>query len=154
MTRPFFTGWRSVFGLDAPLWAALLPAAAFVAATLQLAVSAVDPDYWWHLATGRWMLAHGRVPFTDPFSYTHGGQTWYAHEWLSELVLGLADRIAGYSGGIVLTGLIVAGGAWALGRAARYYGSTALGALVLVCGSGFFILGNLAVRPQVWGWAL
>ncbi|MHB8575878.1 MAG: hypothetical protein ACYDCQ_11180 [Dehalococcoidia bacterium] len=154
MTSRLRSAWPRVLAADAPLWVALLPAVAFVAAALQLALAAVDPDYWWHLATGRWMLDHGRVPFTDPFSYTHGGQTWYAHEWLSELALGIVDRIAGYSGGIVLTALIVAGGAWALGRAARYYGSTAFGALVLVCGSAFFVLGNLAVRPQVWGWAL
>src|SRR5260221_160288 len=84
------------------------------------------------IATGRWMLGHGRVPFSDPFSYTHGGQTWYAHEWLSELVLGIVDRVAGYVGGIILTALLVAVGAWLLARAARYYGSTALGALLLI----------------------
>src|SRR5438552_3373985 len=57
----------------------------------------IDPDYWWHLATGRWMLEHGRIPFHDPFSYTHAGQTWYAHEWLAELGFAVADRVAGYA---------------------------------------------------------
>ena len=95
-------------GGNASLWTALLPAVAFVAAALQLALSPVDPDYWWHLSTGRWMLDHGRVPFTDPFSFTHGGQNWYAHEWLSELVIGVVDKIAGYAGEIVLTAAIVA----------------------------------------------
>lgn len=145
---------RSVLGGNAPLWAALTPIVAFAATALQLALSPVDPDYWWHLATGRWMIAHGRVPFTDPFSATHGGQNWYAHEWLSELVLRLADLIGGYTAGILLTAAIVAAGAWLLARAARYYGVGAREALLLVAGSGFFILGNVAVRPQVWGWAL
>jgi hypothetical protein len=145
---------RGVFGGNAPLWAALTPIVVFAAAALQLALSPVDPDYWWHLATGRWMLDHGRVPFSDPFSATHGGQTWYAHEWLSELVLRIADLIGGYTAGILLTAAIVAAGAWLLARAARYYGLGAREALLLVAGSGFFILGNLAVRPQVWGWAL
>ncbi len=27
-----------------------------------------DPDLWWHLATGRWILDERRIPFTDPFS--------------------------------------------------------------------------------------
>jgi len=143
-----------LFGSRAPLWTAAVPAVAFVAAALQLALSAVDPDYWWHLATGRWMLTHGRIPTTDPFSFTHGGQNWYAHEWLSELALALADKIAGYAGGILLTAAIVAAGAWLLGRAARYYGATPLAAFLLVCGGSFFILPNIAVRPQVFGWAL
>ncbi len=143
-----------VLGGNASLWTALLPAVAFVAAALQLALSPVDPDYWWHLSTGRWMLDHGRVPFTDPFSFTHGGQNWYAHEWLSELVIGVVDKIAGYAGEIVLTAAIVAAGAWLLGRAARYYGSSGRTALLLIAGSGLFVLGSLAVRPQVWGWAL
>ncbi|HLZ71258.1 MAG TPA: hypothetical protein VKV26_15255 [Dehalococcoidia bacterium] len=143
-----------IFGSSAPLWTAALPAVAFVAATLQLALSAVDPDYWWHLTTGRWILDHSRIPTTDPFSFTHAGQNWYAHEWLSELALALADKIAGYSGGILLTAVIVAAGAWLLGRAARYYGATSLEAFLLVCGGSFFILPNIAVRPQVFGWAL
>lgn len=141
-------------GSRAPLWIAAVPAVAFVAAALQLGLSGVDPDYWWHLTTGRWMLAHGHVPTTDPFSFTHGGQNWYAHEWLSELVLALADKIAGYAGGIVLTAAIVAAGGWLLARAARYYGATPLEAFLLLCGGSFFILPNIAVRPQVFGWAL
>jgi hypothetical protein len=145
---------RAIFDGNAPLWAALLPPVVFVAAALQLAVSGVDPDYWWHITTGRWMLDQGRVPFADPFSYTHGGQNWYAHEWLSELLFAIVDRVAGYAGEILVTAAIVAAGGWLLARAARYYGAGAREALVLVVGSGFFILGNLAVRPQVWGWAL
>jgi hypothetical protein len=146
-------GWRTL-GPDAPLWALLLPPVAFAAAALQMALSPVDPDYWWHLTTGRWMLDHQRVPFTDPFSVSHGGQTWYAHEWLTELFFALADKIGGYALNIVLTALVVAAGAWFLGRACRLYGSGTLLALLLVIGGSFFILGFVAVRPQVWGWAL
>jgi len=27
-------------------------------------------DQWWHLLTGRYVLEHGSVPETDPFSFT------------------------------------------------------------------------------------
>ena len=27
-----------------------------------------DPDIWWHLRTGQWVVEHGTVPQTDPFS--------------------------------------------------------------------------------------
>jgi hypothetical protein len=146
-------GWR-VLGPDATLWALLLAPVAFAAAVLQMALSPVDPDYWWHLATGRWMLDHHRIPFTDPFSVSHGGQTWYAHEWLSELIFAVSDKIGGFRFNIVLTALAVAAGAWFLGRACRLYGSGSLLALLLVVGGSFFIINFLAVRPQVLGWAL
>ena len=29
-----------------------------------------DGDTSWHLAVGRWILANGRIPAADPFSFT------------------------------------------------------------------------------------
>src|SRR5690349_2160797 len=58
----------------------------------------VDGDTSSHLAAGSWMLDHGRVPHLDPFSFTHGGQPWVPHEWLSEVVMTLVYRAAGWTG--------------------------------------------------------
>jgi hypothetical protein len=41
-----------------------------------------DGDTGWHIRTGQWILANGRVPDKDIFSYTKAGETWYAWEWL------------------------------------------------------------------------
>src|SRR5438105_533820 len=30
-----------------------------------------DPDLWWHLRVGEWVIENGRVPANDPFS-AHG----------------------------------------------------------------------------------
>jgi len=46
-----------------------------------------DPDVWWHLAAGRWMVEHRQVPRTDPFSYSAAGAPWIAHEWATEVLL-------------------------------------------------------------------
>jgi hypothetical protein len=78
-----------------------------------------DADTFWHIAAGRWMIAHVAVPATDPFSFTHAGQPWMAHEWLSEVVMAAAWFAAGWSGVMLLTGLAVAAlallmGAWLL----------------------------------------
>jgi hypothetical protein len=35
-----------------------------------------DPDTFWQLATGRWVVEHHRVFSTDVFSYTAQGQPW------------------------------------------------------------------------------
>ena len=52
-------------------------------ATLQL----TDPDYFWHLKTGEYIVTQGTLPNGDMFSYTHPGQPWVLHEWLFEVVL-------------------------------------------------------------------
>ncbi len=67
-----------------------------------------DGDTNWHVATGRWILAHRAVPLADPFSFTAFGRPWVAHEWLSEALMALAYRAAGWSGVVVLTGAAAA----------------------------------------------
>jgi len=54
-----------------------------------------DGDPYWHIAAGRWILEHGYVPTTDPFSYTFEGRPWVAHEWLSEVLMALAYDAGG-----------------------------------------------------------
>lgn len=49
--------------------------------------TATDPDLWWHLRTGQWIVETGHVPHFDPFSFTRGGSPWVSHEWLSEVIL-------------------------------------------------------------------
>jgi hypothetical protein len=64
-----------------------------------------DGDTFWHLAAGRWMIAHGQVPAVDPFSYTFAGQPWVAQEWLSEVLMAGAWQAAGWAGVMLLIGL-------------------------------------------------
>jgi len=44
-------------------------------------------DTWWHLATGRWIVAHHAVPHTDPFSFATTGKPWVAHEYLTDVLM-------------------------------------------------------------------
>src|SRR5207248_2420856 len=57
-----------------------------------------DGDVSWQVAAGRWILQHGRIPATDPFSYTVFGHRWVAMEWLAQIVYGGAFAIDGYAG--------------------------------------------------------
>jgi hypothetical protein len=61
-----------------------------------------DGDTGWHLAAGAWIVEHGRVPTTDPFSFTAAGRAWVTHEWLAEAVMYAAYRAGGWSGLILL----------------------------------------------------
>src|SRR5258706_13369069 len=42
----------------------------------------IDPDIWWHLRTGKWILEHFAVPVTDPFSTYGIDKPWVAYSWL------------------------------------------------------------------------
>jgi len=45
-----------------------------------------DCDAGWHIRTGEWILANHRAPVRDLFSFSKPGQTWYAWEWLADVV--------------------------------------------------------------------
>ena len=89
------------------------------AAILLVAVAAfservfIDGDTNWHVAAGRWILAHRTVPTTDPFSFTWAGKPWIAHEWGSEVLMALAYLAAGWAGVVLLIG-VCAGLAYAM----------------------------------------
>jgi hypothetical protein len=44
-----------------------------------------DPDVWWHLRVGQWVVEHRAVPDHDPFAA--GDKPWVAYSWLYELLL-------------------------------------------------------------------
>jgi hypothetical protein len=54
-----------------------------------------DPGVARHLRTGEFILATGRVPRTDPLSFTHGGEPWVDYEWAFETTVGELERVGG-----------------------------------------------------------
>lgn len=67
-----------------------------------------DADTYWHLAAGRWILEHGTIPVSDPFSHSMRGVPWTAHEWLSEVIFAAAYMTGGWTGLIALAALAFA----------------------------------------------
>lgn len=67
-----------------------------------------DGDTFWHLATGQWILQHGAIPHTDPFSHTFPGAAWTSHEWLSAVFLYLAFQAGNWIGVAILTAAMFA----------------------------------------------
>ncbi len=66
-----------------------------------------DADAGTHIATGRWILEHRRIPGTDPFSGTHAGAPWFAHEWLADVASAMAYRVAGCAGLLAASALAI-----------------------------------------------
>ncbi|MBI2015261.1 MAG: hypothetical protein HYS77_06960 [Candidatus Rokubacteria bacterium] len=103
----------------APLSASAFPLAV-AAATFTLAVGlpAGDPDMWWHLASGRWMVEHGVGMRVDVFSSTATGEPYALGQWLGEVVLYEAYALAGWTGVAVLRASLIALAAFAVTRLA------------------------------------
>lgn len=59
-----------------------------------------------HLAIGDWIIEHGSVPATDPFSANGHGGPWIAHEWLAALLFAFVFKIGGPHGLVALTVLL------------------------------------------------
>ncbi len=72
--------------------------------------NALDPDLWWHLRTGQWIVETGHVPHSDPFSFTHAGHAWVSHEWLSEVVFYELWKHGGAAALIVFSAIITTAG--------------------------------------------
>ena len=72
-----------------------------------------DPDFWWHLKTGQYIVTEHRLPVPDPFAFTTASATPASpgeaatrhfnltHEWLAQVIWYLIYRAGGF-GAVVL----------------------------------------------------
>ena len=97
---------------------ALPLAVAAAAFTLAVGLSPSDPDMWWHLASGRWMVEHREGIRVDVFSSTATGEPYALGEWLGQVVLYEAYAAAGWLGVALLRGGLVALAAFGVTRLA------------------------------------
>jgi hypothetical protein len=79
-----------------------------------------DPDTYWQIKIGQWILDTGSLPRTDAFSFTMSGQPWISTQWLAQVCYAAAFLLAGWAGPVVLTAASIAAAfailAWFLGR--------------------------------------
>ncbi|MGA2112377.1 MAG: hypothetical protein ABSG98_09570 [Anaerolineales bacterium] len=59
----------------------------FVAIFAMASRVSIDPDTWWHLRAGQWIVQHGAILREDVFSYTRAGAAWHYPGWLAEVLL-------------------------------------------------------------------
>lgn len=80
----------------------------FAVALFTMAVrETLDPDMWWHLRAGEYIVQNG-IPRQDVFSFTVPEHEWITHEWLSEVIMWGVYRAAGLPGLIVFFAAITA----------------------------------------------
>ena len=64
-----------------------------------------DPDTFWHIRTGQWILDHWQFPTVDVFSYTAAGKPWISTEWLSEVIFAVAFKLGGWRAVVGMTAI-------------------------------------------------
>lgn len=112
-----------------------------------------DGDVSWHVANGRWILAHGQVPRTDHFSFTLPGRRWVSFEWLSDVLYGAAYSFANYAGLAALVSLALSGlYLTVLLHLRRVVGNGALLATALLL--SFVLIPFLSARPHLLVWPI
>ncbi len=119
-----------------------------------IATPLADPDLWWHVVVGKWILAHHELPTVDHWNMFAVGRPWRAYSWSNEIIYALFDNWRGVQGllaaQIGLAILLSMALMWSFGRIARdYFWGGLLG---IVSTAAMF--SHFSLRPQVVTWIL
>jgi hypothetical protein len=111
-----------------------------------------DSDAGWHIRTGEAILATGSLPRTDPYSFTRGGQPWFAWEWLADAGVGGIHRAFGLRGVAVFYAAAISAGVWLWFRLHWALG----GNFLIACAMAPLLLSTCNIhwlaRPHVLSW--
>jgi hypothetical protein len=123
---------------------------------LIIGYKSLDPDFGWHLTTGRLILEKG-IPKTDPFSYTMPSFPFVDHEWLTNTLLAKAYPLIGYFGLAIIVSVIaslaILVSLWDFIFETKKYGkiNKFLFITPFLLGAGTLV-SFFGVRPQVESW--
>ena len=132
----------------------VLRAVTVVTASIAVLVTRADPDLWGHVRFGLDLLRSHALSASDPYSFT-SDRPWVNHEWLSELLFGVAYSLGGGTGLVLIKALLVgvailaivdvAAGEGAKGRELVIVGALALAALLPRASHGAWPIGCATV---------
>ncbi len=106
-----------------------------------------DPDLWWHLKVGDWIVDHHAVPYVGILSRIAGSRPWIAYSWGYEVLLSRSYAWFGLAGlamfGILLTVAVTFVLFWMLHRLSGRFWTAWILALI----GSFAFLFSLMPRP-------
>jgi hypothetical protein len=107
-----------------------------------------DPDSYSHIAVGRWIMAHGTVLTSDPFSFSMYGAPWTTFEWLSEVIYAAVYALSGWHGVVALAAAAIA---LAVGLLTRFLlrELSPMPALLMVIAAVILLTPHMLARPHV-----
>jgi hypothetical protein len=110
--------------------------------------SILDPDIWWHLRTGQWILEHHAIPRIDTFSSFAAGKPWQAYSWLFEVLVYKLYSTFGLLGIVFYTGFLTVAVTAALYHMLRRL-QRDFSLVVLLTFAGAMCMGHL-YTPRPW----
>jgi hypothetical protein len=122
--------------------------------TLAVGYPTGDPDTYWHLASGQWMLDHHQILRSDIFSSTVSGQPYSVGEWLGEIVVTLVFNAGSWVGLAIFRALLVGVAAFFLARLSRRGGAPLVAALLVVVWALVFSKSHWTDRPALFTFVL
>ncbi len=111
-----------------------------------------EPDIFWQIRAGEWILENGKIPTTDVFSFTFDGEPWNNVKWGSEVVFALFTKLGGIEALIFLQIIVVFLILLFLIKIFRQYSvniyAEVITLLILVVGSSF----RFNTRPEMFSY--
>ena len=108
-----------------------------------------EADTFWHLKTGEWILSHGTIPRTDPFSATVYGKPWFDWEWLFQAAIYSVYAWGGFKALVVAKAAVVSLTGLVIFQTCRRNGAGSPLAALLVMATFVAARERLEVRPDV-----
>src|ERR1700682_4122991 len=141
----------------------LIPSVAdliFIAILISLTCGALAPRLLndagtgWHIRNGQQILQTHSIIRTDSFSFTMHGQTWYAWEWLYDVLIARIHQWLGLNGVVFFTAIVIAA-TFALVLRLSLRGGSSLPVIVilLLLAVGASTI-HFFARPHVLSWLL
>lgn len=128
----------------------ILPGCALLIVLAFVTMTRADPDLWGHVRFGGDMIDSAAIRVPDTYSFT-SDKAWTNHEWLAEIIMASAYRLAGAAGLVILKLTIMALSLACIWRIAMGDGARVRSAAIL---SGLALVGILPraqqVRPQIF----
>lgn len=66
-----------------------------------------EPDIFWQIRAGEWIIENGKIPTTDIFSFTFDGEPWNNVKWGSEVIFSFFTKLGGVEALIFLQIIVV-----------------------------------------------
>src|SRR6266702_1321914 len=136
----------------------VLVAILFAALFLSFTVPSNDPDFWWHLASGKWMWHNGTLISGDPYTIDSPFKVFsrtfdYRQYWLSQLTFYATYLGFGYNGIIILGAAVFTAMFYMVYALTRRAGAGRTLGLVLMYAAFMVIVKEfdyIGIRPQMW----
>ncbi len=120
-----------------------------------------DPDSWWHLKTGEYIVTHHKLPYPDPFAYTTAqAQPAYpgeertrhfnlTHEWLAQAGMYLAECAGGLGAVVLARALLLAAMCGVVGLIAWRRAGSAIWGIAAALGAASLAVEFAHDRPSI-----